>query len=123
MGLPEIASRHRPREPDRILSTREASHTISIQQLFGVAHDMVAAWSFDTPSGIDDAGAIHREKCNVNATLGERLARIQRGAVLNLRGDDVTARGGFTASDAKNCEIVRFRAAAGECDFGGLRTD
>ncbi len=28
----------------------------SIQALFGVAHDMVASWSFDTPSGLDDAG-------------------------------------------------------------------
>ncbi len=29
----------------------------AVQPLFGVMHDLVAAWSFDTPSGIDDGGA------------------------------------------------------------------
>ena len=29
----------------------------ALQPLFGVMHDLVAAWTFDTPSGIDDGGA------------------------------------------------------------------
>ena len=48
---------------------------------------------------------------------------VQRGAVLDLRGDDVPARAGFAAGDAEDCEIVRFRAAAGESNFRSLRAN
>ena len=73
--------------------------------------------------GVDDACPIYWEKCDVDSALGERLTWIQRGAVLDLRGDDVATHGGFAARDAENCEIVRLGAAAGESDFGGLRSD
>ena len=55
--------------------------------------------------------------------LASAWQEFRAGAVLDLRGDDVSAGGRFAAGDAEDCEIVRFRAAAGERDFGGLRTD
>ena len=56
--------------------------------------------------GVHDSRAVDWQECDFNATLRQRLAWIQRRAMLDLRGDDVLAFAGRGAGHTENCEIV-----------------
>ncbi len=63
------------------------------------------------------------DNCGSDFLLFERLAGIQHRVMFDCGNDDVLASGSGRAHHAEDCEIVCFRAAAGENNFGGSGAD
>ena len=73
--------------------------------------------------GINDAIAGNREPGNLNTLFFEGFDGIANSAVLDGRADDVLFFTAYRGDKAEDCQVVGFRAAAGENDFGWLRAD